>query len=163
MANDHDRPVVWALTKGEYSDYSVVAVFEMKALAVAAQRAAAKYESVEFSDNYDLTCFPYFASGAPAPQVVTRYERHIEISDDGSTSHERISAHREWEFDQLYRAGRRPFIRFVRAPIHKDGGGGRLEVRGTDQQAVDQAFSDNLARIKATADLTGKAGPQVNV
>lgn len=158
---DEDRASVWALSKGEYSDYSVVAIFATKRQAEAAQREA-KNQPVEFGDDYRVESFPFFAEDASPPMVVTRYERHVDIMDDGSTGKERNSSHREWEFDQLYRCGRRPSVRFVRAPVHHDKGG-RLEVRGTDEQAVAQAFSDNLARIRANVDLTGRAGPQVNV
>ncbi len=155
-----DRPRIWVLSTGSYSDYSVVAAFPTKALAEAAMNANATLDEELWSGNtYRVESLPLFIE---PPQIVTTYSLSAEISDNGTVRLSPERTRREWEFDQLYQSGPRPFVRFVRAPVHKDKGG-RLDVHGTDQRAVEQAFSDNVARIRLNAETTGKAGPQVHV
>lgn len=151
------------LTGGSYSDYQVYAVFPTRG---SAEEALANYQATE-SDGWGgpdmVEAIPFYGPGDKPRQVVT-HDWQINVWDDGTTSspHAHDSPgpwkdqRTEWDFHQLYPAGPRPSVRWVRAPIHNNKGG-RLEVRGTDERAVAQAFSDNLARILLTVEQTGRA------
>lgn len=149
------RRTCWAITRGSYSDYRVLAVFASRADAEAAiARAKGAVDSFLAAESVEEMSF--YEEGVE-PVLLTVYERQVEVWDDGTVSSERRTVREEWDYDPLYDLpGKRPKVRFVRAPIHKDKGG-RLEVRGTDEQGVNQAFSDNLAQLRLAAEQTGKA------
>lgn len=146
----------WAATSGSYSDYRICAVFATKRQAEAAVAAAQMAEDAW--PNPDSVVEFFFYSEGAEPRLLTVYNRQVTIWDDGTFEEHDLRIRTEWEYDQLFDRGsdRRPSVRFVRAPMHNNKGG-RLEVRGIDEQAVAQAYSDNLARIRTTVDLTGRA------
>lgn len=138
---------VWALSKGSYSDYRVLAIFETEKDAKAALQQNHAITPDEWDQADRIEPMWYYPTGA-VPQQVTRYDMNQDLWDDGTTGTFHDRSFVEWEYDMLFYVGARPRVRQVRAPIHK-GEGGRLEVRGTDQQAVRQAFSDHVAMWKA--------------
>ena len=138
---------MWALSSGSYSDYRVKVLFASKKLAEEAVRADnADKESwgESFSEVFEVY--------DTVPEMVTVHVWQEAIYDDGTTSDFRASAHSHlpWNHYWDYAENGRPKVRFVRAPMYHNRGG-RLEVSGTDEQAVKQAFTDNKARILAEA------------
>ena len=147
---------IWAVTRGSYSDYRVQALFATKEQAQHHLAVARGTSGDIWNRPEDIEEFDFYDEGEE-PVLVTEYSRMAEVWDDGRVTQEREGVRTEWDYDPLFgRPTARPSVRFVRAPIHKDKGG-RLEIRGTDKQAVDQAFSDNLAQLKVAAGQTGKA------
>jgi len=145
---------VWAVTRGSYSDYKVLAIFAANADAerhLATASASGIWNRAESVEQFD------FYDEGEQPELITWYERSAVILDDGSATHENESVQTDWDYDQLYgHQTARPSVRFVRAPIYQDKGG-RLEIRGTDRQAVNQSYGDNLAQIRYGAEQTGTA------
>ena len=136
---------MWSLSSGHYSDYSVKALFATKKMAEDAVRLD-KADKDSFNDPYVES----FDVHDELPDFVTVYFMTENLWDDGTTSAFRSDAmtHLPWNHYWDYGKMGRPKVDFIRAPMH-NGKGGRLEVRGTDEQAVKQAFSDNKARILA--------------
>lgn len=141
---------VWGLTTGSYSDYQVRALFTTRELAeqaVEAHNATDRYSwdgaSVEAFTFYDYV-----------PEQVTVWTYVVTIWEKGANKGKvagedlRSETDYPWKFHYDETPTRRPQVQFIRAPVHR-GLGGRLVVRGTDEQAVKQAFSDNKARILA--------------
>ena len=146
---------VWALSSGSYSDYRVLSVYPTK------KEAEAAAEILNTSAGYE-----FFAEALPTftgePQRVVIYGLHCNIWDDGRrkvdniwassgayAEPEQVADRVEWDVDPLYpERVRRVSVRWVRAPIHR-GLGGRLEVYGTDSEAVRKAFGDNRAALLA--------------
>src|SRR5690606_14564348 len=105
----------------------------------------------------------FFAEALPAftgePQRIVIYGLHCDIRDDGrrkvgdiwasSGAHaepEQVDDRVEWDVNPLYpERVRRVSVRWVRT--RRDGG--RLEVYGTDAEAVRKALGDNRAALLA--------------
>lgn len=138
---------VWAITTGAYSDYSVRALFSSKRAAKQAAEANNKDEDGWHRDT-EIEVFYLYDE---VPVKVTEFFYQVEIWDDGRVTNERNHATTCLPWNHLWGLPKaRPDVRYVRAPMYRDKGG-RLEVRGTDEQAVKQAFSDNKARLLAEA------------
>lgn len=139
---------VYAVTTGSYSDYRVHAVCRTKA---GAERLAGRMRA-------DVDGWHTDADTIPLPVVDPEIEQVVTLSlsenlwDDGTTSDVRDGQRTEWPFIpmQFPKQG----WRWVRAPVHQ-GKGGRLEVWGTDHEAVRRVFSDKRAEIRATPALSG--------
>jgi len=155
-----DPSLIWVVSSGSYSDYSVLAAFASKSLA----EKAAKMRTDEF--NYRDYRVESLQSFDRDPAVITTFKITTTIWDNGESGHSCAgesevrrylkSERTEPEFDMLYRRAQRPDVRFVRAPVYKNKGG-RLDVRCEDEQACWQAFSDSFAQVRTNIDLTGKA------
>ena len=144
---------VWALSSGSYSDYRVLAVYPTK------KEAEAAAEILNTSGGYE-----FFAEALPTftgePQRIVIYGLHCDIRDDGrrkvgdiwtsSGAHaepEQVADRVEWDVNPLYPERlRRVSVRWVR---YIADWGGRLEVYGTDAEAVRKAFGDNRAALLA--------------
>jgi hypothetical protein len=136
---------IYAVTTGSYSDYRVKALFTSKKLAKAAAEATAADTESWYGDASVETFHIY----DEVPEKATAWYYQANLWDDGTVTEERLTSDTALPWNLLWgEAPARPSVRFVRAPIHKNKGG-RLEVRGSDEQAVKQAFSDNKARILA--------------
>jgi len=144
---------VHAVSSGTYSDYRVHALFRRKRDAEAAIIQLAGSEDFYSSGSLRVESFHLFDKGEPVVPVPWHALR-VNIWDDGRTGEveERNEAKWPWEFEATIQVD----VRWVRAPIHKNEGG-RLEVYGTDLQAVGQVFSDNRAQVLAAVALTGRA------
>ncbi len=134
---------VYAISEGSYSDYRVRAIFKTRKLAeeaIARARTVSRYDDdwneVEEYDLYDQV-----------PQPITTYRLTQDLWDDGTEGPEyrTVSTAMPWDWDV---APRRPEVRFVRAPIHRDKGG-RLEVAARTEAAARKAFRDRKARWRA--------------
>jgi hypothetical protein len=138
-----DLKFMYCVSSGSYSDYRVLCVCDSqkRAKAVAAAMRAdddgyrqdAQTETIAFVD-YD-------------PVKVDVYSLSVEVWDNGTTTTERDYTHSEWPFDAFVPLVRVAW-RWVRAPVHKNKGG-RLDVHGTDQEAVRRVFSDRRAQLLA--------------
>lgn len=143
---------VYAVSRGDYSDYRVMCVCPDKATA---ERVADAHNGD--SDSYEdarVEAIRYITE----PRKVTTYMVSATIYDNGDvrdgrnpngalteSPQERV----EWEFDPLYperltRVG----WRWIRAPMHA-GEAGRLEVSGLDREAVLKVFSERKAQLLA--------------
>jgi hypothetical protein len=135
----------WIVTKGEYSDYSVMCVCDTK------ERA----EQIVALYNGD-SAFSYGDARVEAviyldrePKKLTTYFRQVQVWDDGHTDAERENQNVEWEFDLLWPERAKPVTwRWVRAPMHNNKGG-RLEVAGTSAKRVAKVFSEKRAQLLA--------------
>lgn len=148
---------VWGITRGSYSDYRVLAIFEdqaeAKAFCAAHQNTA---HDSPWGAPDDVECFMFYPKGVQ-PVLNTVHSRSVVVWDSGDTEEAMERGRVEWEYSPLYdRVSARPNVRFVRAPMYHNKGG-RLEVEGLDQQAVNQAYGDNLARLRVAAETIGKA------
>jgi len=136
-----DERVVYAVSKGSYSDYRVMCVCPTKK---DAKRVAAKY-------NANTT---YEKAGVETLLVVDGDVQQVEVLslsttlwDDGTESAQRETYRVEWPFDALFGTPRAEW-RWVRAPMHHDQGG-RLDVHGIDHELVRRVFSEQRAALIA--------------
>jgi hypothetical protein len=139
-----ERDTVWAVTKGDYSDHTVLCVCQTKARATL---VAAAYN--ENNDRWGEARVESMIWLDRTPEKIVTYQRMVEVWDDGTTSGQRESESIESEIDMLYPERIKPVTwRWVRAPVH-DGKGGRLEVAGTDKRRVGKVFSEKRAQLIA--------------
>lgn len=148
-ANVH-RPspsgLVWAVSKGDYSDHTILCVCPTKERATL---IAAAFNGDDDEDRWGEARVEALMWLDREPRKVTTYSRYVEVWDDGTTSDLREDQREEWEFDMLYPERSKPVTwRWVRAPVHKNKGG-RLEVVGTDKRRVGKVFSEKRAQLIA--------------
>lgn len=136
---------IWAVSTGSYSDYSVLALFEDEA---DAQAAVDECNAKESYRDARVESFYFYPSGT-RPHYEKIFHRSVNISNDGTVDNHQEGDYYSW--DMGYKENR-PF-----AAIPRRNNGVGLIVSGTDLQAVNQAFSDNLAEIKVRIAQTGKA------
>lgn len=143
MNKPHTPEIAWVLSRGEYSDYRVLAVVNgtKKDAEYIAARANAEGTS-SYYDKVEVEELPIVTRDVEKVEVLMM---SVTIWDDGHTTDDRTSIRIEWPFDALFGT---PDLRWrwVRAPIHNDKGG-RLEVWGTDHDRVKKVFSDRIALI----------------
>jgi hypothetical protein len=139
-----------------YIDYRVLALFTSERDAKNHLATVKVNPRREYGDGDRIEEFLLYPDGNE-PKRVTTYEHIVTVWDLGVVTGELERSRTEWEYDTIYsRPKLRPEVRFVRAPMHENKGG-RLEVRGSNRKAVDQAYSDALARLKVSIDQTGRA------
>jgi len=143
---------VHAVSSGTYSDYRVHALFHSESDAEKARAQLAGSEDF-YGGSARVESFHLFDEGEPVVPVPWRMVR-VNIWDDGTTGDVDEANEMKWPWE--FEAGRRVDVRWVRAPVHQ-GKGGRLEVYGTDLQAIGQSFSDNRAQVLASVATTGRA------
>lgn len=134
---------MWTVESGEYSDHRVLCVCRTKKQA----QEIADALNANKSGYYDayVGTLP-IATGV---NYVTTYTMQCNVWDDGTTTETSESVRTELDIDMLWPERERPVgWRWVRAPIH-NGRGGRLEVFGTDHEAVRRTFSDRRAQLIA--------------
>lgn len=164
---------VWAITSGSYSDYQVCAILPTeKAAKEALEQARTLAPDWGVYPRPDsVTSFVAYDEGE-MPALVTVYRRQVVVWDTGQvdgrppfglsasdpepTDQPRVLDHRVWDWSGDCPKDDRTSVCFVCAPLY-DGKGGRLEVSGRNEQAVNQSLSDNLARLVLNAETTGKA------
>lgn len=136
---------VWVISSGSYSDYRVLCVVE--GTKADAERLLVKIrgeQDIWTSSEASVERLPVVSADIEPVEVL---DMRVNVWDDGTTTDERSNVRREWSFDLLYECGAVSW-RWVRAPVH-NGKGGRLEVMGTDHEAVRRVFSDRRARLLA--------------
>lgn len=155
---------VYAVSKGAFSDYSVLAIFETKNAAAAEVKILkdAGASGVDYYD-YDIEEFRFYEPDDPTPGILTWWSMRANLWDDGRQTTDRLgigdaagppptepTEHHDPEIDSLTWPTpiERPHVRFVRAQWHQ-GKGGRIEIHGTDRDAVMRCYSDRLAEHKA--------------
>lgn len=139
---------VWAVVKGDYSDYRVMCVCPTKDRATL---VAAAYNTADDEDGYRWgeARVESLLWLDREPKKIIVYTRTVTVWDDGTTSDQGERQRVEWEIDMLYPEQVRPASwRWVRAPMHKDKGG-RLDVAGTDKRRVGKVFSEKRAQLIA--------------
>lgn len=144
MTDDH--PKVWAVSSGEYSDYSVhcICLSEEDANIVAGKIRALKNDGMAWGQDGEVESFPLINRDIESIDIL---KLQIEIYDDGSTQ----SYKEDHEYNLWFLAWQ-PIVdvqwRWVR-PMIQHGIGGRLEVLGTDHERVHRVFSDRKAQLLA--------------
>lgn len=134
---------VWVVASGEYSDYRVLCACDSKARAeTVAQLLRADQD--RFRSDARVESLPLVMTD---PEKVRLYHASVTVWDDGRVTDEREWITTEWPFDQ-WEPITPVWWRWVRAPVHKDKGG-RLEIRGTDEQRVRRVLSDRKAQLLA--------------
>lgn len=142
---------IWSVSEGSYSDYRVIALFDIQAEAEACA-ALHKQLNPKSRDEWEVEEFQCVAAGEPfmSPQwkvraILTPSAVSAELTQPGSwfaTEPTRIRAD-EWvrtnKFD--WEGHRGTVILEVPETV--------LEIEGPDQQGVRQSFSDRCARYKA--------------
>jgi hypothetical protein len=148
---------VWAVTRGEYSDYGIVALFESKA---DAEKAAAMRPAGW--DGYRVESFPLYPSGH-APQWVTTYTIRAVLRSDGTVGDQGDESRTldemrepevsvEPEFDTLHGPpSARPKVTTHDAWWRGTLLGKGITVRGSDRKAVVKAFNDRVMQHTAVA------------
>lgn len=140
---------LWTVESGSYSDWRIHAVFETKAdaKAWAAHLRGMPDSWLSDADVGRLTLVPK----GVAPFTETTYSLMAELWDDGRVGREWSNVRTESAIDHMGERPRpRPRVRYVRAPVHANKGG-RIEVEGSDEQAVRKVYSERLAMWKAGA------------
>lgn len=133
---------VYVISKGDYSDYSVLCACPTKKDAdVIAKR---------MNEDDDVWGGPVRVERLPVHtadvEKVAILRMRVNIWDDGTTTLESASVSHEWPFDTVFDDPMPMKWRWVRAPVH-GGRGGRLEVSGTDHERVRRVFSDRRAML----------------
>jgi hypothetical protein len=134
-----EREVVYVISSGEYSDYSVLCACPSKEDAetlVSRMNAAG-------GSPYRGDCVVEELAMLPADaQQVEILHMSVTLWDDGRQADEH--QHRQVEWPLGYYVPVR--WRWVRAPMHRDKGG-RLEVSGTDHERVRKVYGDRRALL----------------
>lgn len=134
---------MWTVESGGYSDHRVLCVCPTK------KQAEALVEALNSNKSGWSDAFIGSLPVATEVNFVTTYTMSCEVWDDGTTTETSESVRTELDIDMLWPDRARPVgWRWVRAPIHKSFGG-RLEVFGTDHEAVRRTFSDRRAQLIA--------------
>jgi hypothetical protein len=140
-----DALVMWGVSSGSYSDYGVHCICDSKERAETV--AAAMRVRVDGTPYCDDAFVEEFALITSDPEIVTLHKMSVEVLDDGTTRAESITSKKIWPFAR-WEATHRVSWRWVRAPyIHRIGG--RLDVEGTDLEAVRHVYSDRRAQLLA--------------
>lgn len=139
------------ISKGDYSDYRVLAVCKSKKVA---KRLAARYNAREASEYYQARVEEIYYVDDPDIKRVETLEITINLWDDGTENEAHQSYRVEWPFDTLFELTECSW-RWVRAPIHK-GLGGRLEVRGTNHELVLKVYGEKRAMLKSDDAMRAK-------
>jgi hypothetical protein len=139
--------VAFAVSSGSYSDYSVHAVCEDEATAERWAEAL-RSDSEGWHSDAVVEELPLIAAGTkPAKQTTVHLSQTL--WDDGHEEERHVSETSEYPIVSLYGPPpRRPSVRFVRAPIHKNRGG-RLEIRGRTESAVLKVYGDEIRMWRA--------------
>lgn len=133
--------MTWIVVSGEYESYSVLCACPGEA---SAKALAAKLEKEPDIDCPRAVWLPTFDASVEKQTVLTI---SVNLWDDGS----RQELHRDtdewwpWYFILVRPVG----WRWVRAPVH-EGKGGRLEVWGTNHEAVEVKFRELEGMIDRT-------------
>lgn len=142
--------IIYVLSRGEYSDYSVLCACPNKEQA---EQLAARYnadKSEYHSDQVEVEELWVFGEQT---QKLETLLLQTELFDNGTEKPKDPQVRAVWPFDDWSNAAKIPVQwRWVRAPMYHDKGG-RLEVRGYDHERVRKVFSDRRAAI--LADETG--------
>lgn len=141
---------MFCVSRGSYSDYRVLAVFEDEADAnawAAAMSGSGSYDEPQVEEMI-------LVEKGEAPRRVTTYRRSIEFWDNGKIDDQGIHSHTDWAIDSYEGPPPvRPHLRFVRAPCHHNAGG-RLDIRGSSAESVDKVGNDRIAAWRAGAWIT---------
>ena len=140
---------MWAVSKGSYSDYSVVCLCRSKA---EAETVLAKMKA-DIGEtgwcNYSDAFVESFPVATPDVEPIVSLLVSAKVWDDGTASKVRESTRTEWPFDAIsHGSDWRVNWRWCRPP-RANGKGGRLDVRGTDHDLVRKVFSEKRAQLIA--------------
>jgi hypothetical protein len=93
-----EEKTLYALAKGEYSDYQVLAVFDSEETA---NEVASLANAGETIDPYDVEEISYYEHGTK-PERTSRYEARTFVNSDGTLTHEGTTLRTVWPWDFQY-------------------------------------------------------------
>ena len=134
---------MWAVSRGDYSDYRVLCVCETEEIA---KVVAEKYNQTT-SYVYHNARVEEIALVDGSVQRESILCMQQEILDDGTTRNLSEMVKAEWPFEQLHETPAATW-RWFRAPYIQRIGG-RLEVRGKDHERVRRIFGEQRAALMA--------------
>lgn len=151
---------LFTVESGCYSDHRVHAVFEDEQTAIAWQSAMNSDEDGWNRDAF-IGSIVIIETGTK-PKKETVWRMNTELWDNGTTDSRGADFISSYPTDSMYMPPpKRPAVRYVRAPVHKDLGG-RLEVVGATREAVEKVTSERIAMWKAGA-WAGKGHEEITI
>lgn len=142
--------VVYGVSSGVYSDYSVLCLCPTKK---DAQTIVGKLAGDSGGWNRDARVEEFLMVDGDVEKIAFLH-MSINIWDDGTDEPLQNAVREEWPFDAI--TDNVPVAwRWVRAPIH-GGKGGRLEVSGYDHTRVRKVYSEKRAAYKVDDALRAK-------
>jgi len=140
------KQTIYAVSRGEYSDYAVLCCFLFED---DAQKFVEAFNQSEEAGCYDARVEPISMYGeGKQPTMRCTYSSETTLNDDGYVSRTRYWEYTGWDFE--HESLRRPKAEYVRAPCLGDMAG-YLRVSGRTRQGVIQVTSDKIAAFKAGA------------
>lgn len=142
--------LVYVVACGEYDDYRVVCVAPTQ---VDAEAIVKKLRRNRRFDDPRVETLPVFDRTVKKQRV---HQFTVNIWDNGTQSDEYEVVESVWPFNSWQYTGRLHW-RWVRAPYHDQlGGGGRLDVQGTDGELCAKVFGEKRAQLVADPVLARK-------
>lgn len=148
--------IIYIVTVGEYSDYTVLAAFVEKEAAekwVAAMKADTTIENHYRYLEAEVAELRLVPSDV-APYQVTIFSKTACLMDDKTIEGLRSFQETYWAIANesnilgLLSHSQRPSVRYIRAPYLKEKGG-KLVVHGRSLEAVEKVFNDKVMAWKA--------------
>jgi hypothetical protein len=138
---------VYAVSRGEYSDYSVMCVCEDEATAIRFRDA---YNGGSDCGGARIETMRLFGAGEQ-PRRITTHRSSATLHDNGGVSDVKYWANSSWQFDPYCDdVPRRPRAEYRRAPVLHNRGG-YLCVVGRTAESVAKVTSERIAAFKARA------------
>lgn len=154
-----DVRVVWGVSRGDYSSYSVLCMFETQELA----QAHADALNGEDRYGYNEARVEEFRLYDQAPEQVVWWSKFLRLNEDGSQPPTNLEPqeHAGFEYDRPFGLSKRPRVDVMYSEPYSgrlDGsshsvvaGPGQygVEIEGLDRDAVGKTVSEFVARWKA--------------
>jgi hypothetical protein len=132
------KRTVWAVTDGEYgeySDYRIKALFETKEAADAARKSG-------LGDNVDE--MPYYPAGVPGPRKHSYWLAFATRRDDEMWVEGHHYREDDWDCDE-------PPVRRPRVFMHETGSWASMRVVARTEEAAIKVRADKIAQLNAAA------------
>lgn len=137
---------IFAVSRGEYSDYSVLCVCDSEATA---NRIADAYNASSGWSTARVEPMLLVTEDDKLERM-ERWQAEAVLHDDGNVTQQRTWPCRSWNFetDGIGRPPERPQINYHRAPVLRDEAG-FLRVAGKSEQEVLKVLGERIAAFKA--------------
>lgn len=142
---------IYAISTGEYSDYTVRGLFEDRDTAELWLKEMLNGVEDEKQYRYYSPRIEEFIliSSDTKPFKVTKYSQSVTLWDDGRTDYGPVQVDTDYPI-MMWNGppSLRPSVRYVRAPVHSDKGG-RLEVVANNLEALVKVINEKVMMWKA--------------
>jgi hypothetical protein len=144
---------MWAVSRGSYSDYTVLCLLKTKAEAKTLVKRMIEAGDDMYGDPPRVEEIPVVTADVEQVDIL---RMQVTLWDGGGEAEASATHWTKWPFDTIWIEDAQPVHwRWVRAPCH-NGRGGRLEVAGTDHERVRKVFGERKALIQTDPILRGK-------